>query len=145
MQGRAIGLDVGTKTIGVALSDPMGLTARPVRTLARQSVMKDSAKLAELCQAEDVRHLIVGLPLELDDTEGRSARLARQIGVALGEHLGLVPVWIDERFTSVDAEEILVRLDVSRRKRKEVIDQVAAVLILQSWLDHGDWSQIPTP
>ena len=140
MQGRAIGLDVGTKTIGVALSDETGLLARPVTTLKRQSVRKDSAALAEICREHDVKHLVVGLPLELDDTEGRSARLARQVGVALGELLDLPPIYIDERFTSVDAEAILVRLDISRRKRKEVIDQVAAVLILQSWLDHGDWS-----
>lgn len=142
MQGRAIGLDVGTKTIGVALSDSLGMLARPVRTLKRRSVKKDSAALAELCAQEGVKHLVVGLPLELDDTEARSAKLARQVGVALGELLGLAPIYIDERFTSVDAEEILVRLDISRKKRKEVIDQVAAVLILQSWLDHGDWSGI---
>ncbi|MCB9759509.1 MAG: Holliday junction resolvase RuvX [Alphaproteobacteria bacterium] len=142
---RAIGLDVGTKTIGVAMSDPLGLIAQPFTTLARQSVKKDAAALAELCQEKEVVHLIVGLPLELDDTEARPARLARQVGEALGALLGLTPVYIDERYTSVEAERALVALDLSRSRRKQVIDQSAAALILQSWLDHGDWSQIARP
>lgn len=142
MQGRAIGLDVGTKTIGIALSDPLGITANPHSTLKRQSVKKDCAKLAELCEQQKVEHLVVGLPLELDDTEARPARLARQIGTHLGELLGLTPTYIDERYSSVDAEELLLEMDLSRKRRKEVIDQMAAVLILRSWLDHGDWSGI---
>ena len=68
-------------------------------------------------------------------------KLARQIGEELGKRLGLTPVYIDERFSSVEAEEALLRLDLSRKKRKQVIDQAAAILILQSWLDHGDWTQ----
>jgi len=138
MQGRAIALDVGTKTIGVALSDALGILASPHSTLARQSVKKDAAALFELVQAEGIEHLVVGLPLELDDSEARPARLARQVGEALGKLMGVTPIYVDERYSSVDAEAMLVRLDMSRRKRKEVIDQVAAVIILQSWLDHGD-------
>ena len=83
----------------------------------------------------------MGLPLELDGEEGRSARLARQVGDALGEALGLAPVYVDERYSSVDAERVLVQADFSRKKRKKVIDQAAAILILQSWLEHGNWSQ----
>ncbi len=138
MQGRAIGLDVGTKTVGIAVSDELGMLARPHSTLARRGVNKDAAVLARICEEEGVEHLVVGLPLELDDTVARPARLARQVGEALGELLGVKPVYVDERYSSVDAEAILVRLDISRKKRKQVIDQVAAVLILQSWLDHGD-------
>ena len=138
--GRVIALDVGTKTIGVAMSDPLGITANPVCTLARKGVKKDVRALVELCVGKDVDALIVGLPLELDDTEERSARLARQVGQAMGEALGLEPVYIDERYTSVDAEEALIEADLSRKKRKGVIDQAAAVLILRSYLDHGDWS-----
>ncbi len=78
-------------------------------------------------------HVVVGLPLELDGTEERSARLARQIGEALAAS-GLSVDYIDERYTSVDAERHLLRADVSRKRRKEVIDQVAAVLILETWL-----------
>lgn len=138
MQGRAIGLDVGTKTIGIALSDPLGMLARPHSTLSRQSVNKDAAALLLICQEEKVEHLVVGLPLELDDSEARPCKLARQVGDALAELLGVQPRYVDERYTSVDAEEILVRQDMSRKKRKRVIDQVAAVLILQTWLDHGE-------
>lgn len=142
MRGRGIGLDVGTKTIGIAFSDPLGIAAHPHSTLSRQGVNKDCAALVEICrQKGPVEHLIVGLPLELDGSEERMARLARQIGVALGGLLELSPIYIDERFTSVEAEEALIRADVSRKRRKEVIDQAAAVLILQSWLDHGDWTQ----
>ena len=138
MQGRAIGLDVGTKTIGIALSDPLGMLAQPHSTLARRGVRRDAAALEEICRREGVEHLVVGLPLELDDSEARPARLARQVGTALGELLQLEPIYVDERYSSVDAEAVLLRMDVSRRKRKQVIDQVAAVIILQSWLDHGD-------
>lgn len=144
MQGRAIGLDVGTKTIGIAVSDPLGITANPHSTLKRQSVVKDCAALAVLCEEKQIKHLVVGLPLELDDTETRPARLARQIGTRLGELLGLEAIYIDERYSSVDAEDLLIEMDLSRKKRKQVIDQLAAVLILQSWLDHGDWSGIET-
>lgn len=144
-RGRAIGLDVGTRTIGIAVSDPLGLFAQPVRTLARQSVKKDATALAALCAEREVRHLIVGLPLELDGREERSARLARQVGEALAELTGLTPVYIDERYSSVEAERGLIEQDLSRRRRKQVIDQSAAMLILQSWLDHGDWSQLGRP
>jgi putative Holliday junction resolvase len=140
--GRTIALDVGTKTIGVAMSDPLGITANPVCTVARKGVKKDVVALLKLCDGRNVDGLVVGLPLELDDTETRSAKLARQVGDAMGRALGLTPIYIDERYTSVDAEEVLIEADLSRKKRKGVIDQVAAVLILRSYLDYGDWSEI---
>ncbi len=140
LRGRAIALDVGTKTIGVAVSDALGITANAVTTLARRGVKKDCAVLAGIAAEERAEHLIVGLPLELDGRETRSARLARQVGDALGELLSLVPIYIDERYSSVEAERVLLEHDLSRKRRKEVIDQAAAVVILRSWLDHGDWS-----
>lgn len=140
--GPAIGLDVGTKTIGVAFSDALGILASPHATLPRRGVRADADALAALCRERGVRHLVVGLPLELDGGEARSARLARQIGEALAERTGLAPVWIDERYSSVEAERALIAAHASRARRKEVIDQVAAVIILQSWLDHGDWSAL---
>ena len=138
--GRAIALDVGTKTIGVALSDPLGITANPVCTVTRQGVKKDVLALMELTVGKGVDTLVVGLPLELDGSETRSAKLARQVGEAFGEALGLKPVYIDERYSSVEAERALIEADLSRKKRKGVIDQAAAVIILRSYLDHGDWS-----
>jgi len=139
--GRAMGLDVGTKTIGVAVSDLLGISANPVCTLRRKGVKQDVARLVPIAEEKEVEHLVVGLPLDLEDGEGRSARLARQVGDALGEALGLVPVYVDERYSSVEAERALVESDLSRKRRKGVIDQAAAILILQSWLDHGDWSR----
>lgn len=134
---RAVGLDVGTKTIGVAVTDGLGMMAHPVTTIARQGVRKDVAAIAEAITDREVGVVVVGLPLELDGTEERSARLARQVGTALGELLELPVVYQDERFTSVQAERQLISAGMSRKKRKTVIDQQAAVLILQGWLDDG--------
>ena len=141
VMGCVIGLDVGTKTIGVALSDGLRMIAHPDRTLARKSVAADVAVLAELVRNKQVDHLVVGLPYELDGRETRSARLARQVGDALSVATGLPVTYIDERYTSVEAERGLIVVDMSRARRKQVIDQAAAVLILQSFLDHGDWTR----
>lgn len=136
--GRSLGLDVGTKTIGVAVSDAIGLLAHPVCTVARQGVRKDVVQLAAIAVDKQVDTVIVGLPLELDGTEERSARLARQIGAAMHQSTGLDVLYIDERYSSVDAERQLIQARVGRERRKEVIDQQAAVLILQAWLESGD-------
>lgn len=139
--GRVMGLDVGTKTIGVALSDPGRTLASPLRTLSRKGVAKDTDALVAIIGEHGVDHVVVGLPYELDGGEGRSARLARQIGDALAARAALPVTYIDERFSSVEAERHLIAQDVSRARRRQVIDQAAAVLILQSFLDHGDWTQ----
>lgn len=138
--GRAFGLDVGTKTIGVAVSDPLRMVAHPFRTVARKSIVVDVAQILVWIKEQQGEHVVVGLPYELDGSEGRSAKLARQIGEAISA-AGLPITYIDERFTSVEAERRMIEMDVKRKKRKEVIDQVAAALILQSWLDHGDFTQ----
>lgn len=132
--GRVLALDVGTKTIGVAVSDPMRLFGQPVGTLSRRGVNKDVASLLPVVEEHDPDLLIVGLPLELDGSETRSARLARQVGDTLGDATGLWVAYHDERYSSVEAERHLLAQDVSRHKRKQVIDQVAAVVILESWL-----------
>lgn len=135
---RAMGLDVGTKTIGVAVSDELGLAPHPVCTVSRQGVRKDTAEIVRLAEDREVDTFVVGLPLELDGSEARSARLARQIGSALAEATGRRVLYVDERFTSVEAERALILQGVSRAKRKQVIDQAAAMSILRSWLEHGD-------
>src|SRR5262245_61624663 len=135
--GRVMGLDVGTKTIGIAVSDPGRTLASPVRTLSRRSVRDDADRLVSLAGDHEADEVVVGLPYELDGTEARSARLARQIGAALVER-GLVVRYVDERYTSVEADRQLLEVGLSRARRKEVIDQAAAVLILQSWLDHPE-------
>jgi len=135
--GRVIGLDVGTKTIGVAVSDPLRMFAQPVETVGRKGLKTDLPKLQALVVRHEVDAIVVGLPLELDGSESRSARLARQVGDGLGELTGLPVHYVDERFSSVEAERALVQQDVSRKRRKQIIDQAAAVLILQGYLDHG--------
>jgi putative Holliday junction resolvase len=132
-----IGLDVGTKTIGVAVSDPLRMFAQPVETVGRKGLKTDLPRLQALVKKHEVDAIVVGMPYELDGTESRSARLARQVGDGLAALSGLEVHYVDERFSSVEAERALVKQDVSRKRRKEVIDQAAAVLILQGFLDHG--------
>jgi putative Holliday junction resolvase len=131
----ALGLDVGTKTIGVAVSDGLGMLAHPVCTVSRQGVRKDCEALARIVQERGAGVLIVGMPFELDGSEERSARLARQVGEELADRTGLPVHYVDERYSSVDAERRLIAAGVSRGRRKEIIDQAAAVGILQGWLD----------
>lgn len=142
---RVLGLDVGTKTIGVAISDPTRMLASPVRTLGRRSVAADSADIAALAEALGADEFVVGLPYELDGSEARSARLARQVGEAIADRTGRPVRYVDERFTSVDAERQLIQAGVSRARRKKVIDQAAAVIILQSFLDHPALAETSPP
>jgi len=129
-----VALDVGTKTIGVAETDPLRLFAQPVCTLRRQGVRHDTAAIQALIEQREVTQVVVGLPLELDGTEERSARLARQIGEAVRELSGLPVSYMDERYSSVEAENRLISMNLSRKRRKEIIDQVAAIVILESYL-----------
>lgn len=131
---RAMGLDLGTKTIGVAVSDGLGITAQPITTLRRQSLAKDLAALEALAKEREAGEFVLGLPLNMDGSEGPRAAATRKFGDALAG-LGFAVHYQDERLTTVAAERALLEGDVSRKKRKEVIDQVAAVLILQTWLD----------
>lgn len=131
-------LDVGTKTIGVAVSDELGLAPHPVCTIQRQGVRRDGEVILGLAREREVEVFVVGLPLELDGGEQRSARLARQIGRWVKQASGARVVYVDERFTSVQAERTLIAQGVSRKRRKQIIDQAAAMEILSSWLDHGE-------
>lgn len=131
---RVMALDVGTKTIGVAVTDPLRLFAQPRTTIARKGVQQDLKALAPHIAELAPSVIVVGLPLELDGTEERSARLARQIGEALREALAVEVVYHDERFSSVEAERRLIASDVSRARRRQIIDQAAAMVILESWL-----------
>lgn len=132
--GKTIALDVGTKTIGVAVTDSLGMLAHPVCTVARKGVKQDVTKLEKVFLEHEPVAVVVGLPYELDGTEERSAKLARQIGEAVRERLGLPIHYVDERYSSVEAERRLIEAGVSRKKRKEIIDQAAAVVILETWL-----------
>ncbi len=126
-----LALDVGTKTIGIALCE-RGIVL-PVCTLARASVAKDAVRVAQLCHARGVQRVIVGLPYALDGTEGRSARLARQVGEAV-RLAGFEVCYQDERYSTVEALTRLGAAEVFRERRRAAVDQVAAVVILEEWL-----------
>lgn len=132
---RAVGLDLGTKTIGLAVSDELGLTAQGLKTLERKSLKKDLAALVELAKDYQADRFVLGLPLNMDGTEGPRAAATRKFGDALEKTSALPVIYQDERLTTVAAQRVLLEGDVSRQKRREVIDQVAATLILQGWLD----------
>jgi len=135
---RIAGLDVGSKTIGVALSDALHVTAQPSFVLARRGTRADVAQLVAWSADQDVAELVVGLPLELDGREGHRARRVRVLVEALEEAFdGPVHLW-DERMTTRAAQQVLLEADLSRRKRKQHVDKVAASFILQGYLD---WRQ----
>jgi len=139
---RALALDVGTRTIGLALSDPDMILASAWETLPRRGEAADVAELVARIEARDVGRVVVGLPLELDGREGHRARRVLRLVQALRERLAArgagAPVEVltwDERFSTAAAERALIEADVSRQRRKQHIDAVAAQLILQGWLD----------
>ncbi|WIG92604.1 Holliday junction resolvase RuvX [Myxococcus sp. SDU36] len=132
---RTMGLDLGTKTIGVAVSDGLGLTAQGVTTVRRTSLKADLAALATVVSEHEVTHVVLGLPLNMDGSEGPRAEASRKFADTLTHSLGVtVELW-DERLSTVAATRTLLEADVSRARRREVIDQVAAQFILQGWLD----------
>lgn len=134
---RALGLDVGTKTIGVAITDEANIAAHPLAVLERLGNSRDSARIAELVATHGITDVIVGLPYELSGRIGHRARRVRVLVAALRATLGAGVACHeqDERFTTAEAERVLLAADVSRARRREVIDRQAAALILQAWLD----------
>ena len=143
--GPLLALDVGTKTIGVAKCDALGLAVVPVTTLSRAGLKTDIPKVLTLVKEHRAALVVVGLPYELDGSERRSARIARQVGESLVA-AGVVVEYCDERFTSVEAERSLRDAGVRPSRRAEVIDQVAAMRILESWLaERRERERAPTP
>jgi putative Holliday junction resolvase len=132
---RILGLDVGEKTIGVAVSDPMGWTAQGVTVIRRTSLVKDFQLLQEIVKEYKVEKFVVGLPRRTDGTYGPETDKIYYFGGELERELGLPVEYCDERFSTVAAERILLEGDVSRAKRRQVIDKVAATVILQAYLD----------
>jgi len=130
-----MGLDLGTRTIGVAVSDELGLTAQAVTTIRRRSPTADLSELNRLADALEVERWVVGLPLNMNGTEGPKAAQARDFGAVLERNSGRPVEFWDERLSTRAAERALLEADLSRSKRRGVIDRVAAVIILQGWLD----------
>ena len=134
MNERILCLDVGDSRIGVAVSDPTRLIASPVEVIQSVGWGPDSRRVAALCERYETREVLSGLPLNTDGTEGPQARKVRNFCAQL-EKLGLIVYYQDERLTTVTAEEALLEANVSRRDRRQVVDKVAATVILQQWLD----------
>ena len=134
---RILGLDYGSKTVGVAVSDPLGMTAQGVETICRKEenkLRKTCARIEELVREYGAEKLVLGLPKHMNGDIGVRGQISQKFAKMLEEHDITVHLW-DERLTTVSAERILIQGNVSRKKRKKVIDQMAAVQILQSYLD----------
>lgn len=132
---RTFGLDVGTRTVGVALSDALGMTAQTLTTLRRAGLRTDLAALRKLAKTHEVTRAVVGLPLNMDGSEGASAARSRAFGEALARALEVEVHYWDERLSTVAAHRALRESDLSGERRRALVDQVAAALILQGWLD----------
>ena len=132
---RILGIDYGSRRLGLALSDSMGITAQPLASLERASLAQDLAKLSKIAAERDVKRAVIGLPTNLDGSPGALWEEAEAFRVSLENELDLPVDGWEERLTTVEAERLLVTADLSRRKRRQVIDKVAAAMILQSYLD----------
>ena len=133
---RILALDVGTKRIGLAVSDPLGITAQGLEVLTRKDRASDLERLVQVAREWRVQLVVVGLPRHMDGRLGSSAPQILELVEILQKTLGVEVVTWEERLTTVEAERVLIQADVSRRRRRQVVDQLAAVLILQNYLDH---------
>lgn len=143
MMERALGLDAGDCTIGVAVSDLLGLTAQGVETIRRTTLEKDIARLQELMSQYETKTLIMGYPKNMNGTEGPRCEFVKELAeeIRKAEPETEIVFW-DERLSTVAASRSLIEADISRKKRKKVIDKMAAVFILQGWLDSKSLSTI---
>lgn len=135
---RIMGLDVGEKRIGIAISDPMGWTAQGHSVLQRSVLKTDIKKIGQICQEYEVETIVVGLPRNMDGSIGPKALEVQEFAQSLEKDLGINIAYWDERLTTKSAERVLLEADLSRRRRKQVIDKMAAVHILQAYLDYQD-------
>jgi putative pre-16S rRNA nuclease len=135
LAGRILGLDVGSKRIGIAISDLLGITAQGQETLRRQNKRLDFEKLGKLIHEHEIAEIVVGYPLRMSGAEGVQAEKMQRFAEELRERFQLpVHLW-DERLTSAEANRLLRETEMSIRRRGQVVDQMAAVLILQSWME----------
>lgn len=132
---RILALDVGSKTIGLAVSDPIGWTAQSLTTLDRKGEERDIAAILSWVEKLEAKEILIGLPLNMNGSEGPQAERVRAFGEKLGRALSIPLHFWDERLSTVAAEKTLLEADLSREKRKKVINQMAAAFILQGYLD----------
>lgn len=138
---RKLGLDVGDKTIGVAVSDELDITAQGVTTIDRVGIRKDAGKVMDYVREYDCDTVVMGLPINLDGSDSVQTEKVREFRTMLENKMrssGMADVkmeWQDERFTTVIAERVLMEANMKRKSRKEVVDKQAAIIILQSYMD----------
>ncbi len=133
--GRTLGIDYGERRVGVAISDPLGSIAFGLCTLEVNSLAKAVVEVSQTCREKEVETVVVGLPLNMDGSHGPMADKVQEFVDELQAETGLTVVTYDERLSSAAAERTLLDADMSRRKRKGVIDKMAAQVILQGYLD----------
>ncbi|MDI9460571.1 MAG: Holliday junction resolvase RuvX [Saccharofermentanales bacterium] len=137
--GRIMGIDYGSRRVGIALSDPLGILASGLETIQRRGEDDSSVirRIAELCTAHEVKRIILGLPRRTDGKSGEAERSARDFAAGLAEATGLEVIFADERYTTVLAGRIMREAGIKRDKRRALVDQIAAEIILQDWLDQN--------
>lgn len=141
---RVMGLDYGDKTVGIAVSDELLMTAQPLETIPRERATKlrrTMARIEELIREYDVEKLVLGLPRRMDNQEGIRCQKTREFGEQLERRTGLEIIYQDERLTTVAADSVLGEGGVPKENRKEYIDKLAASLILQGYLDNMRFSK----
>lgn len=133
---RVLALDLGSVRVGVARSDLLKMIANPVYTYIRKSLEEDIDNFCKIINENEVDELVIGLPINMDGTEGEKAVSAREIGKLIQEKIPELKIFFqDERLTTVEAEEYLIEQNIRRQDRRKIIDQVAACIILQTYLD----------
>ncbi|NMM65592.1 Holliday junction resolvase RuvX [Clostridium sp. P21] len=132
---RILGLDIGDRTIGVAVSDPLGITAQGITTIRRKSKDADIKELKSICDEYNVDTIVSGLPKNMNGTLGPQSEKVMKFCEIIKESIGLpIKMW-DERLTTVAAHRAMLEADLSRNKRKKIVDKMAAIYILQGYLD----------
>ncbi|HYH70575.1 MAG TPA: Holliday junction resolvase RuvX [Methyloceanibacter sp.] len=134
-EARLLGLDVGTKTVGLALSDVSRFIATPYDTIRRTKFTEDAKTIAKIVEAQGVGALVIGLPINLDGTEGPRAQSTRAFARNLAAHVAKPIVFWDERLSTAAVQRQLIEADVTRKRRAELVDRMAAAYILQGALD----------
>ena len=142
--GPVLGLDLGSRRIGLAVSDPEGRIAFPAGVLARQGREKDLAALGDLVREREVSRIVVGLPIHMDGRSGPEAEAARAFSSALAEATGVPVELLDERWTSLEAERSLRQTQPRGRKGRGEVDTVAATILLRTWLERQRGSACPS-
>ncbi|WP_297631850.1 Holliday junction resolvase RuvX [uncultured Clostridium sp.] len=132
---RILGLDVGQKTVGVAISDPLGFTAQGITTIRRVKKSQDILEVKKFCDEYKVEKIVIGLPKNMDGSIGFAGEKIQEFAKLIEEATDLEIIYWDERLTTVAAHRAMLEADLSRSKRKKIVDKVAATYILQGYLD----------